>query len=55
MAGASSAPVFLFYFAEIFHEQGIGSANWNYKSTQLGLINNDGSKNEKLIGIICKK
>lgn len=38
---------------EIFEEQGIGSANWNYKSTQFGLVNSDGSKNEGLIKIIC--
>lgn len=37
---------------EIFREQGIGSANWNYKSDQFGLINNDGSKNEELIKIV---
>jgi hypothetical protein len=40
---------------EIFSDQGIGSANRNYKSTQFGLVNNDGSKNEKLISIICRK
>lgn len=40
---------------EIFREQGIGSANWNYKSDQFGLINNDGSKNEDLIRIISDK
>ncbi|MGD9556485.1 MAG: glycoside hydrolase family 5 protein [Mangrovibacterium sp.] len=40
---------------EIFREQGIGSANWNYKSDQFGLINNDGSKNVKLIQIVSGK
>ena len=35
----------------IFDELGIGSANWNYKSNNFGLINSDGSKNEKLIEI----
>ena len=40
---------------QIFQEQEIGSANWNYKSTRFALVNNDNSKNEKLISIICKK
>jgi len=36
----------------IFEEQGIGSANWDYKSNSFGLINDDGSKNQELIRII---
>ncbi len=33
----------------IFEELNIASANWNYKSDQFGLINNDGSPNNELI------
>ena len=36
----------------IFEENGIGSANWNYKSGNFGLINGDGSKNDDLINAI---
>jgi endoglucanase len=37
---------------QIFSENKIGSANWNYKSNQFGLVNNDGSRNDELIEII---
>ncbi len=37
---------------EIFEENHVGSANWNYKSDQFGLVNLDGSKNPELIEII---
>lgn len=36
----------------IFNENKIGSANWNYKSDQFGLVNGDGSKNQALIDAI---
>lgn len=39
----------------IFQKNGIGYANWNYKSTEFGLINNDGSKNEEMIKIVSQK
>ena len=39
----------------IFEEHGIGSANWNYKSNNFGMINSDGSKNEEMINIITGK
>ena len=38
---------------EIFKENNVGSANWNYKSGQFGLVNYDGSKNEELINIVA--
>jgi len=38
---------------EIFNEKNVGSANWNYKSGQFGLVNNDGSENQDLIEIIA--
>jgi endoglucanase len=38
---------------EIFNENNVGSANWNYKSDQFGLVNNDGSKNRELIEIVA--
>ncbi len=34
---------------ETFRENNVGSANWNYKSGQFGLVNNDGSENLDLI------
>jgi len=37
---------------EIFKENNVGSANWNYKSGSFGLVNDDGSKNQDLIKII---
>ena len=37
----------------IFEEQGISSANWNYKSNNFGMINSDGSKNLELIKAIA--
>lgn len=37
---------------ELFEKTGTGYANWNYKSDQFGLVNNDGSRNEELISII---
>ena len=37
---------------QIFDKHHVGSANWNYKSNQFGLVNNDGSKNQELIHII---
>jgi endoglucanase len=40
---------------ELFNEMGIGSANWNYKSNNFGLFNNDGSANQELINIITGK
>ena len=39
----------------VFKNNGIGYANWNYKSTEFGLINNDGTKNEKMIEIVTQK
>lgn len=39
----------------IFNKNGIASANWNYKSDQFGLLNNDGSKNETIIQSVLKK
>jgi len=38
---------------EIFKENNVGSANWNYKSGQFGLVNGDGSKNQDLIEIVA--
>lgn len=40
---------------ELFNEMGIGSGNWNYKSNNFGLFNNDGSANQELINIITGK
>ncbi len=37
---------------EIFEENNVGSANWNYKSDSFGLVNGDGSKNQDLIEIV---
>jgi len=36
----------------VFQKNNIGYANWNYKSTEFGIINNDGSKNKKMIQLI---
>ncbi len=38
----------------VFKKNSIGYANWNYKSNSFGLINDDGSENEKLIDIIAE-
>ncbi len=38
---------------QIFKAYGVSSANWNYKSDQFGLINNDGSENAELVEIIA--
>ena len=38
---------------EIFEENNVGLANWNYNSGSFGLINNDGSKNQDLIEIVA--
>ena len=40
---------------DLFEETGIGYANWNYKSGSYGLVENNGSKKEKLIDIITGK
>jgi endoglucanase len=40
---------------ELFREMGIGSGNWNYKSNNFGLFNNDGTANQELINIITGK
>ncbi len=40
---------------ELFNEMGIGSANWNYKSNNFGLFNNDGTANSDLINVITGK
>ncbi len=37
---------------DLFEEQGIGYANWNYKSGSFGLVKDDGSPNEDLIKIV---
>jgi endoglucanase len=37
----------------IFRENHVGSANWNYKSDQFGLVNNDGSLNQDLMDIVA--
>ncbi len=37
---------------QLFDEQGIGYANWNYKSGSFGLIDEGGQRNEELIGIL---
>lgn len=37
---------------EIFEDNNVGSANWNYKSGSFGLVNGDGSKNQDLIEIV---
>lgn len=38
---------------EIFDENNVGSANWNYKSGQFGLVNGDGTENQALIEIVA--
>jgi endoglucanase len=38
---------------EIFKENNVGTANWNYKSGSFGLVNGDGSKNQGLIEIVA--
>ena len=38
---------------EIFDENNVSSANWNYKSGQFGLINGDGTENKDLIEIVA--
>jgi endoglucanase len=40
---------------DLFEENGIGYANWNYKSGNFGLLNSDGSLNENLIKIVSGK
>lgn len=40
---------------QLFNENGIGYANWNYKSTNFGLINKDGTRYEELVSIISSK
>ncbi len=40
---------------DLFEENGIGYANWNYKSDSFGLINGDGSRNEEMIKIVSGK
>lgn len=37
---------------DLFEENGIGYANWNYKSGSFGLVNGDGSRNEEMIQIV---
>ena len=37
---------------ELFNENGIGYANWNYKSNNFGLISKDGVQYEELITIV---
>ena len=37
---------------DLFEENGIGYANWNYKSGSFGLIEGDGSRNEEMIKIV---
>lgn len=57
VANAPSADRMRWYadVVELFNEMGISSANWNYKSTNFGLINSDGSANTELIEIIIGK
>ncbi len=38
---------------EIFEENNVGSANWNFKSGQFGLVNGAGIENEDLIEIVA--
>lgn len=40
---------------DLFEENGIGYANWNYKSGNFGLLNSDDSRNEDLIKILSGK
>ena len=40
---------------DIFEEHQLGSAIWNYKSDNFGLVNMDGSKNQELIKIVSQK
>ncbi len=40
---------------EIFNENNVGSANWNYKSGSFGLVANDNSKHQNLIEIVAGK
>lgn len=40
---------------QLFEESGISYSNWNYKSNNFGLINDDGSRNEELIKIVLGK
>ncbi len=37
---------------DLFEEQGIGYANWNYKSGSFGLVEDDGTPNDDLIKIV---
>ncbi len=39
----------------LFEENGIGYANWNYKSGSFGLVDGDGVPNEELIKIVSGK
>ena len=39
----------------VLQKNNIGYANWNYKSNSFGLINDDGTENDKLIEIIVNK
>lgn len=38
----------------IFDENNIGSANWNYKSGNFGLVNEDGRVNQDLVETVAK-
>ena len=40
---------------DLFEENGIGYANWNYKSGSFGLIDGDGNRREEFIQIISGK
>lgn len=57
IANAPDADMIRWYndMISIFNKNGIASANWNYKSDQFGLLNNDGSKNETIIQSVLKK
>ena len=37
---------------QLFDEQDIGYANWNYKSGSFGLVENDGQSNKALLEIM---
>lgn len=57
IAGPRQADILRWYqdMIDLFEENGIGYANWNYKSGSFGLIDEDGKRREDFIKIVSGK
>ncbi|MEN8229205.1 MAG: glycoside hydrolase family 5 protein [Bacteroidota bacterium] len=57
IAGPPETDMYKWYsdMIELFEENGIGYANWNYKSGSFGLVEGDGTPREELIRIVSGK